>query len=149
MDDIVPELYNKIKDEFYGLISSDEEIQAILNGKKESNFSDLALMSRRIGDYAAKSMSDCCSKENLPDGTLYWNILERTLIPLMMEVHQIINELAFRVQGQIDKKQKIGIKPQKADFSEERIRSVMNMISNLNVEEKLNDGLGEDNTDIT
>lgn len=149
MEDIVPELYNRIKNEFDGLISSDEEIQAILNGKKESNFSGLSLVSRRIGEYAAKSVTDCCTKESLPDGTLYWNIMERTLIPLMMDVHRVVNDLAFCVQKQLDKKNNIGIKPQLADFPEERIRGVMNMISHLNAEEKLDDGHGENNTSIT
>lgn len=149
MEDIVPELYKKIKSEFDGLVSSDEEIQAILNGKKESKLSELALISRKIGEYAAKSMMDCCTKESLPDGTLYWNIMERTLIPLMMDVHRVVNDLAFCVQKQLDKKNKIGIKPQLANFPEERIRGVMNMISYLNTEEKLNDGLGESDTSIT
>lgn len=75
--------------------------------------------------------------------------MERTIVPLMMEVHEIVNELAFCIQKTQDEKQKIGIKSQKADFPMERIRSVMNMISHLNTAENSYDGLGEDNTGIT
>lgn len=149
MEDIVPELYKRIKSEFDGLVSSDEEIQAILNGKKDVSFAVLASISRRIGDYAAKSLSDCYKEAELPEETLYWNIMERTIIPLMMEVHRIVNDLASCVQKRLDEKQKIGIKPQEADFPTERIKSVMNMISHLNTEENIYDRYGEDNKGIT
>ena len=49
MEDIVPELYKKIKSKFGGLISSDEEIQAILNGDIDGTFAELYQMSKRIG----------------------------------------------------------------------------------------------------
>ena len=138
MEDIVPALYKKIKKEFDGLVSSDEEIQAILNGKS-ATFPDIAALSRRIGNYAADSISNNISKDNLPDGVFYWNIMERTIIPLMKEVHKIDNDLANCVQSVMDKKQHIGIKPQEADFPLERIKSVMNKISHLNTEENTHD----------
>lgn len=72
MEDIVPELYKKIKKMFDGLVSSDEEIQTILNGfNKDASFVDLVSISRRIGDYAAKSFSACYTEDVLPEGTLY------------------------------------------------------------------------------
>ena len=143
MEDIVTKLYKNIKSEFDGLISSDEEIQTILNGEnQEISFAGLAQISRRVGEYAAKSLSDNYIESVLPEETLYWNIIERTIISIMREVHTVVNKLAFCVQKRMDEKQKIGIKPQEADFPMERIRSVMNMISHLNTEENSYDGLG-------
>lgn len=136
MEDIVPELYKKIKSEFDGLVSSDEEIQAILNGDKVGTFAELYPMSKRVGQYAAKSLSNNYTEELLPDGILYWNIMERTIMPVMKNIHKIDNQLAFNVQKKLDAAQKIGIKPQESDFPEERVNSVMNMLSTLTNDNK-------------
>lgn len=136
MDDIVPELYKKIKSEFDGLVSSDEEIQAILNDEKVGTFAELYPMSKRVGQYAAKSLSNHYTEELLPDGILYWNIMESTIMPVMKNIHKIDNQLAFNVQKKLDAAQKIGIKPQESDFPEERVNSVMNMLSTLTNDNK-------------
>lgn len=131
MEDIVPELYKRIKDEFYGLVSSDEEIQAILNGENpQATFSDVSILSRRLGEYAAISLEDNY-QDSLPDGILYWNIMQRTIAPLMQEVQNIVNLMADYVQGQNDAKFKIGIKPQHAEFPKDRITDLMNKLSTL------------------
>ena len=136
MEDIVPELYEKIRKMFDGLVSSDEEIQAILNGDKVGTFAELYPMSKRVGKYAAKSLSNHYTEELLPDGKLYWNIMERTIMPIMKNVHKIDNQLAFNVQKKLDAAQKIGIKPQESDFPEDRVNSVMNMLSTLTNDNK-------------
>lgn len=131
MEDIVPELYKRIKDEFDGLVSSDEEIQAILSGKdKSKTLGDVSLISRRLGEYAAKSLDDNY-QDSLPDGILYWNIMERTIIPLMQEVNNLVNQMADIVQNQMDVKTKIGIKPQHAELQMDRITDLMNKIARL------------------
>lgn len=150
MEDIIPELYKKIKSEFDGLVSSDEEIQAILSGeKKDMSFAELYPVANRIGNYAARCLSENYKIAELPEGVLHWNIMERTITPIMEEVHRLINKLLFIIQKQIDDKKRIGIKPQEADFPMERIRGVMNMISHLNTEENSYDGFGKDNASIT
>ena len=140
MEDIVPALYKKIKSDFDNQIKKDIEIQEILNDKrKETSFEDISFLSGRIGRYASKSLTKYITKENMPDGRLYWNILERTIVPLMKEVYDLINELAIYVQLKEDAKQKIGIKPVKADFPQERIETVMNKLMALQ-EEVISDG---------
>lgn len=136
MEDIVPELYKKIKSKFGGLISSDEEIQAILNGDIDGTFAELYQMSKRIGKYAATSLVDSYADGSLPDETLYWNILERTIEPIMKDVHNLDNELAFSVQKKIDEKDNIGIKPQKTDYPKERVDNVMNKIATISTDGK-------------
>lgn len=127
MDDIVPGLYKQIKNYFDGLVSSDEEIQAVLSGKnKEITFSDVSLLSRRLGEYATDSIKQYYRTEFLPDGRLHWNILERTVVPLMQAVYELVNQMAATVQKTQDAKYKIGIKPQRAPFPRERITEVMN-----------------------
>lgn len=132
MEDIVPELYKNIKNEFEALVSSDEEIQAFLNGKfEEASFADTSLLARRLGDYAAESLNKYFTVENLPDGKLYWNIMERTVVPLMYEVYELVFKMDYNVQKARDKKNKIGLRPLKAEFPLERIEAVMNKVSSI------------------
>ena len=131
MEDIVPELYRRIKDEFDGLVSSDEEMQAIFNGKNQkATFLDVSLLSRRLGEYAAKCLGDNY-QDSLPDGVLYWNIMERTIVPIKQEVNNLVNQMADIVQNRMDIKTKIGIKPQHAELQVDRITDLMNKISRL------------------
>ena len=58
MEDIVPELYKKIKSEFDSFIKNDIEIQEILKGEnKEESFEDVSFLSGRIGRYANETHS--------------------------------------------------------------------------------------------
>lgn len=64
----------------------------------------------------------------MPDGKLYWNVLSRTVIPIMKEAHKLINDLAITVQLLQDNKQNIGISPIRTKFNQERIESIINKL---------------------
>lgn len=128
MEDIVPELYEKIKNEFYIKIKNDKQIQEALNEETKASFSDVSLLSRRVGMYASVSLIKNINKDTMPEGKIYWNILERTVLPIMKEVYELVNKMAFNVQKRIDKEQNIGIKPVKPKFQKERIEDIMNKV---------------------
>lgn len=128
MEDIVPQLYEKIKKEFFLKIKNDKQIQEALKEETEASFSDVSLLSRRVGMYASVSLIKNINKDTMPEGKIYWNILERTVLPIMKEVYELVNQMAFNVQKRIDKEQNIGIKPVKPKFQKERIEDIMNKI---------------------
>lgn len=130
MDDIVPELYKKIKSEFDGLISSDDDIQSVFEGE-QIKIPDVYVIAKRIGSYASLCLRDNFNEKTLPEGILYWNIMERTILPLMKEVHKIINQIGDIAIMQLYKSAGIGIKPQWTEFESERITAMMNMLSHL------------------
>lgn len=129
MQDIVPELWKDIEQSFREQVENDKQIQAVLSGQnKKATFSDVSEMGRRLGVFAAKSLIEYLTPNNLPDGRPYWNILERTVMPLMREVYELVNRLAVAVQTVQDEKQNIHLKPQKAPFPRERVETIMNKI---------------------
>ncbi len=130
--DIAPELYERIQARFEGLISGDRQIQGILTGEDErATFPDVSLLARKIGGYAAESLTEYLTEERLPDGRLYWNIMQRTIVPIMRRTYDIVMQMAFIVQEREDKAKGIGIKPIKPDFPLERIEAVMNKLDNV------------------
>lgn len=132
MEDVAPKLYEQIKAVFDEYVLADQKIQDALNNENtKATFEDVSIYSRRLGTYATKSIRTVMTEEALPDGKFYWNIMERTIVPLMKEVYELVNQMAFNVQRILDAKQKIGIKPQKAEFPLERVEAVMNRIMNI------------------
>lgn len=131
MEDIVPELYREISEKFQNAIALDKEIQDALSEESSASFSKVSLLSRKLGRYAVESLTGCLTEEAMPDGKLYWNIMERTVMPIMQEVHEIIWHMASRTQTKENERQQIRIKPIQPDFPEERVRAVLNKLSNI------------------
>lgn len=127
MEDIVPKLYEDILNEFNSLVSKDtfiSEFNEKLN-KKEAEAKDVSLYGEKLGRLGAQAFLKYIKKDNLPDGILYWNIVERTIKPLFQEIYKKVNESADIVQQQEDKYKKIGLKPQESGFPEYRIHDLI------------------------
>lgn len=129
-NDVYPELYELIKKEFDSKVSKNKSIQKILaNNVKGKTLSDVSLLANDIGMYAAESLIDVLDEDHLPDGVLYFNILERSVIDIMEEVHKLVNQMFVIVQTNVDQKQKIGIKPIESKFNKERLMDVINKVA--------------------
>ena len=68
------------------------------------------------------------SEDALPNGKLYWNIAQRTIIPLLKEAYVMVMEAAEAVQKREDADLGINIKPIRPDFPEERIRGLIDKL---------------------
>lgn len=141
MTDIVPELYEKILLNFEKLIKDDPKDQAYLKRleKGTATQQETSLYARRLGEHAAKALVANLTEETLPDGKLYWNIAERTVKPLLQEVHRRVNDAAVVVQEREYKEKGIGLKPQRAQFPEERVNALLNAMVKSSMEEAEDD----------
>lgn len=127
MKDIVPELKNKVLSDFNSLVESDIKIQKVISGEvQNTSFAEVSKYSKRLGEYACKSLKENLTDETLPDGVLYWNIAKRIIVPLMQEVQKTAIDMAESVQSYSDEKNKIGLKAIRPTFNEERIEAVIN-----------------------
>lgn len=121
--DIVPQLYENIHKEFELNISKSMRIQKFLN-KLENNKAtskDVAFYSADLGVCAGNALLKYMTPDNMPNGTLYWNIAQRTITPLLEEVNELVVAAAVNVQKQEDRKNKIGLNPVKSKLSQGRI----------------------------
>ncbi|MDO4393577.1 MAG: hypothetical protein Q4C80_04115 [Bacillota bacterium] len=137
MQDVSQELYKKIREEFNSKVNKDSEIIKIRK-KIEAETADLgniSLYARRLGELASETLIDCLDEDKLPNGILYWNIAERTILPLLKNVHEIVNEAAITVQKNIDTKSGIGINSIPAPFPEERAKALIQKIVDISIKE--------------
>lgn len=128
--DISEELFEKIMNEFNSRYKRNREVSRFIKLVEEERASleDASLFARGLGDIASETLIAEMTEENLPNGVLYYNIAERTILPLLKHVHGMVNEYAMRIQNYLDEKDGIGIKPVEGDFQEERVHALIQKI---------------------
>lgn len=128
--DIVPELYDRIHADFERKINSNKKIKTFRSRleKKTADAKGVSLYAAELGVCAAYALTQNLTEENLPDGKLYWNILERTVEPMLEEVQKEVLDAADRVQRIEDEKQGINLNPIRPEYPKNRIRDFMNKL---------------------
>lgn len=133
--DIVPALYKRIKKDFKSLVASDPWVRAFNKQLKkgEATQKDVANYAGVLGKAASKALKRGLAPGNLPDGKIYWNIAKRTIEPLLREVTNMVNDAMVSVIKAEHKKKRIGIKPQRAEFNQDRCNAIMNKVVNMSL----------------
>lgn len=126
--DIAPELYEKLHTEFELNIKRNKRIQSFLKKGDKTTQREVSLYSAELGKCASDALSVVLSEDALPNGKLYWNIAQRTIIPLLKEAYVMVMEAAEAVQKREDADLGINIKPIRPDFPEERIRGLIDKL---------------------
>lgn len=133
MTDIVPALWARIESDFNKRIEHDEKIQQFLSKMEKGTAvsEDTAMYAMYIGEHAGAVLKAHLDEKNLPDGKLYWNIADRTIRPMAELVYQLVNDAAVKVMESEYRAQGIGLRAQKAQFPEERLRDLIDKVVNV------------------
>lgn len=141
MNDIGLELQKSIETAFNERLAIDVVIKAIKlkveNGKATQR--DVTMLCKRLGEIASKVLIENIKPEMMPNDKMYWNIAEKAIKPLMIQIHGIVNKVAAAVVEAERKTNGIHIKPIEPVFPEERIESLINNFVNA-----YNAGIEED-----
>lgn len=135
MEDIAPQLLELLRKRFAERISTSPKIQDLHKQIKEGNasYSDAQEYAWLVGQALSQTFGECLSSAVLPDGKMYFNIAERVLRPLLEEDHAIISEAASIVQSFLNQQAGIGIKAQTVMVNADRIRGIIDKVSNAEV----------------
>ena len=133
MEDVAPHLLKEIEDKFFDKVKNNKWVQNFLENmqKGQATVYDVNLFASNLGRMLGETFVDVLNQDMLPDGKLYWNIAERTMIPMIEKNYELINECARGVQKIEDMKKGIGLKTIKAKKPKERIKG---LIDNVTVE---------------
>lgn len=141
MNDIGLELQKSIETAFNERLAIDVVIKAIKlkveNGKATQR--GVTMLCKRLGEIASKVLIENIKPEMMPNDKMYWNIAEKAIKPLMIQIHGIVNKVAAEVVEAERKTNGIHIKPIEPVFPEERIESLINNFVNA-----YNAGIEED-----
>ena len=134
--DIAPELYEQLRRRFEQNMKRSKRIQSFLKKGDKATQKEVSLYAAELGKCASDAFTDVLSENNLPNGKLYWNIAQRTIIPLLEEVHNMVLDAAEAVQKREDKALGISLKPVRPDFPEERVKGLINKLIEYQEDEK-------------
>ena len=129
--DIVPELNEKIEASFKGYVMRDRQLSQISNRIRDgtADFRDAHSYAERLGEDLSRALVNNLTPETLPNGTLYYNIAQRTVIPGLQNNYNLVNDAAEAIQKALDLKNKIGLGAVRADFPLERINGLIDKMT--------------------
>lgn len=141
--DIAPEIYEQIKKDFAEGIRSDAELNRLAKKIKAGKGTqrDVSDLADRFGVQASKALKANLILEQMPDQTLYWNIAEKTIKPLLMQSYKNINGFATVQLESADKKGNISIEIIPGRYPENRIDQVMNFAVDSKTQTELDNAL--------
>ena len=129
--DIVPVLNEQIQESFRDYCLRDRRIVQISKRIRDgtADLVDAHDYAERLGENLSRAFVDVFKPENLPNGTLYYNIATRTVTPGLEENYNLANDIAEEIQQIIDASQKIGLGSVRADFPKERIQGLIDKMT--------------------
>lgn len=132
MNDIGLEIQKSIETAFNERLAIDVVIKAIKlkveNGKATQR--DVTMLCKRLGEISSKVLIENIKPEMMPNDKMYWNIAEKAIKPLMIQIHGIVNKVAAEVVEAERNTNGIHIKPIEPVFPKERIESLINNFVN-------------------
>lgn len=132
MKDIVPELLEQTQKDLDKNIKKDSRIN-ILKKKIEAgkgDYTDVHEYATRRGKALSKALQSNLKEDNLPEGTIYFNIADRIVTPLLESAYQDVLDISATMQEKLNKKSGIGIKPIMPDIDHERIKGIVDKLTN-------------------
>lgn len=129
--DVAPELFKQITTTFSGHVLTDRQVRTITRRIKagRADLTDCHKYAERLGEDLSKALTETLTPDNLPNGTLYYNIAQRTVVPALEQNYDLVNEAATAIQKQLDDAAKIGLGSVHADFPHERVQGLIDKMT--------------------
>lgn len=141
--DVSPELYSEIEKKFKADVQKDAKIKSVVSkvNHRRATAKDITLAADRLGRHASDALKTVLTADKLPDGTLYWNIGEKTIKPLMETVYNTVNTLAIGQKRAADKVRDINIGISMGTKPVDRIDTIIGFAANSKTPEELANAL--------
>ena len=132
MEDITPELLSKIKKAFKAAIEKNKKITVLYERIRDgtATYQEANEFAIEIGESLAEAFKNHLSADILPDGRMYYNIASRIIPETLQHNHELITEVAAKIQEDLNKRAGIGIKAIKPELNEDRIKGLVEKVSN-------------------
>lgn len=129
--DVVPELDKNIQASFRTIVMRDGRVKNVSKRIRDgtATLADAHEYAASIGEDLSKALVNTLTEKALPNGILYYNIAERTVVPALQNNYDLVNEAAAQIQKIEDARNNIGLKSVKADFPKERIQGLIDKMT--------------------
>lgn len=130
-EDIAPKLLEILKTSFYEKFDESEVVAELAKklASETADYKDANAFAVEIGQILAGVYQENLSSDVLPDGRMYYNIAKRIIEPTMKDNYELASAFSQDVQTALNHKAKIGIKGIKAPLKDDKIRGIVERLS--------------------
>ena len=131
MEDIAPDLINAVLKEFKKEMRGDKELIDTLNAINggSRSYTDAMDFSDCVGRAMENAVRNTITADQLPDGTLYYNIAKRIMDEAGGSEYDLAQDAAMQVQKQINEDAGIGMNAVEPGTKDDRIDGIVNTVS--------------------
>ena len=129
--DVVPALREEISRSFQNGVMRDGRALQVSKRIRDgtATFKDAHTYAESLGENLSRALVRTLREDNLPNGRLYYNIAQRTVIPALKDNYNMVNEVAKDIQELSDKAAGVGLKSVAAEFPETRINGLIDKMT--------------------
>lgn len=144
-EDIVPELYKKIKLEIDNRLKSDKKASSIQKkvDKGKATYADVQAYALRVGKISSKVLQDDLDDDDLPGGDLYYNIAQRTVGKTLEDNLTRVNKIGAPVQVSLNTAAGLGIGAMSAKMNKDRLHELVSDIADCAELDRAHELMGE------
>lgn len=144
-DDVVPELYRKIKLQIDNALKSDKKASAIQKkvDKGTATHADTEAYALRVGKISSNALQKNLKADDLPDGELYYNIAQRTVGQTLKDNLDRVNKVGKPIQTSLNASAGIGLSSMGAKMNDDRLHELVSDISDCGELDKAQELMGE------
>lgn len=130
-DDIVPELLNRIQQDFNKRINKSAVIKKLKQklSTTEPTYIDVNNYAIEMGNILSDVINKHITTDTLPDGRMYYNIANRLLNSILSNNYELITHYGTVVQQYLNNKANIHLKPQIPVINQNKIDGLVNRLS--------------------
>ena len=130
-EDIAPVILKRVEQAFHSNLKKAGVIQKeVLEKARSGTLRSVNQYSHKVGKALAQAFTSEITSDILPDGTFYYNIAQKTMIPPLKEAHKMVSDVADEIQVVNNKKLGIGLKPIRPPIEMERIDGLIDVVTN-------------------
>lgn len=135
--DIVPELLEKLENEFVNKYSKNKKINSAVKKIKtgKATHKDSNEFAYECGKILAEVFKGNISTEDLPDGKMYYNIADRVLNDTLGRNYKLISDYSADVQTSLNKSSGLRIRGLKPPKNQDRINGLIEKVQEKTYEE--------------
>ena len=129
-EDIAPMILKRIEKTFHANLKEAGVFQKeVLEKARSGTLTSVNKYSHKVGRALADAFTKEITPEVLPDGTLYYNIAQKTMIPPLKEAHAMVSDVADEIQALNNQKMGVGLKPIRPPIEMERVDGLIDVIT--------------------
>ena len=128
-EDIAPALLEKVEKQFrQSLKRKGVNLKKDIQRARDGTLTNVHSFSNKVGDALAEAFGTITTEE-LPEGTMFFNIADRVMRPPIKEAYVMVSDVADEVQTVANKKAGIGLKSIRPPIEEDRVKGLIDAVT--------------------